>query len=164
MVQARSSLEPMASVGEADAPGETHPSKVAATEELDVDNSDVCTKYREAANIANLALQGIVLQVDLFRVTETHRLMVQTFFRLVLVPVLLTFASLETASSSKKQRVSTKRKPVAARVLVATCSSALSCITQVKGKLIEKGVAFPTCISINECVCHNCPLETDPGI
>lgn len=31
--------------------------------ELDVSNSDVCTKYREAGKIANLALQGLVLQV-----------------------------------------------------------------------------------------------------
>lgn len=31
--------------------------------ELDISNSDVCTKYREAANIVNLALQGLVLQV-----------------------------------------------------------------------------------------------------
>mmetsp|Transcript_7509 Transcript_7509/g.24787 ORF Transcript_7509/g.24787 Transcript_7509/m.24787 type:complete len:342 (+) Transcript_7509:251-1276(+) len=32
---------------------------------------------------------------------------------------------------------------------------------KVKGKPIERGVAFPTCISVNECVCHNCPLESD---
>ena len=37
-------------------------------------------------------------------------------------------------------------------------------MAQVKGKPIEKGVAFPTCISVNECVCHNCPLETDQGM
>jgi len=35
---------------------------------------------------------------------------------------------------------------------------------KIKGKTVEKGVAFPTCISVNECVCHNSPLESDtPG-
>jgi len=35
---------------------------------------------------------------------------------------------------------------------------------KVNGKAIEKGVAFPTCVSVNECVCHNSPLESDvPG-
>lgn len=28
------------------------------------------------------------------------------------------------------------------------------------GKLMKKGVAFPTCISINNCVCHNSPLPS----
>lgn len=30
-----------------------------------------------------------------------------------------------------------------------------------KSKNIEKGVAFPTCISVNEIVCHYSPLDTD---
>lgn len=38
-----------------------------------------------------------------------------------------------------------------------TCS--LHC--QVKGRVIEKGVAFPTCVSVNECVCHNSPLISE---
>mmetsp|Transcript_7216 Transcript_7216/g.21287 ORF Transcript_7216/g.21287 Transcript_7216/m.21287 type:complete len:189 (+) Transcript_7216:170-736(+) len=93
--------------------------------ELDVSNSDVCTKYREAGKIANLALQGLVLQVrpgarvlDLCKFGDT--------------------------------------------VVTQKCST----IYQKKnnGKTIEKGVAFPTCISVNECVCHNSPLESDtPG-
>jgi len=33
---------------------------------------------------------------------------------------------------------------------------------KVNGKAVEKGVAFPTCVSINEVVCHWCPLESDP--
>ncbi|TFJ88220.1 hypothetical protein NSK_000571 [Nannochloropsis salina CCMP1776] len=32
---------------------------------------------------------------------------------------------------------------------------------KVKGRTIEKGVAFPTCVSINECVCHNSPLASE---
>jgi curved DNA binding protein len=32
---------------------------------------------------------------------------------------------------------------------------------KVKGEAVEKGVAFPTCLSVNEVVCHFCPLESD---
>jgi len=30
-----------------------------------------------------------------------------------------------------------------------------------KSKKIEKGIAFPTCISVNEVVCHNSPLDSE---
>lgn len=30
------------------------------------------------------------------------------------------------------------------------------------GEKLEKGVAFPTCICINNCASHFCPIETDP--
>jgi len=92
-------------------------------EEQDVSNSDVCTKYREAGKIANLALQGLMLQakpgakiLDLCKFGDT--------------------------------------------VIVQKCSTIYG--KKVKGKVIEKGVAFPTCVSVNECVCHNSPLESDP--
>ena len=32
-----------------------------------------------------------------------------------------------------------------------------------KGKKIEKGLAFPTCVSVNECVCHNSPIPEESG-
>ena len=32
------------------------------------------------------------------------------------------------------------------------------------GKLMEKGVAFPVCVSVNECVCHCSPLESDETV
>jgi curved DNA binding protein len=35
---------------------------------------------------------------------------------------------------------------------------------QEKGKEMKKGIAFPTCISINNCVCHFAPLKNDPDI
>lgn len=28
-------------------------------------------------------------------------------------------------------------------------------------KLMEKGIAFPTCVSVNNVVCHNSPLDED---
>mmetsp|Transcript_25149 Transcript_25149/g.40212 ORF Transcript_25149/g.40212 Transcript_25149/m.40212 type:complete len:396 (-) Transcript_25149:65-1252(-) len=33
-----------------------------------------------------------------------------------------------------------------------------------KTKKIEKGIAFPTCVSVNECVCHYTPLATEKDI
>lgn len=32
---------------------------------------------------------------------------------------------------------------------------------KVKGVAIAKGIAFPTCVSINECVTNNSPLESE---
>jgi curved DNA binding protein len=33
-----------------------------------------------------------------------------------------------------------------------------------KDKEMKKGIAFPTCISINNCVCHYSPLKSDPDV
>jgi len=41
--------------------------------ELDLGNSDVCTKYREAGRIASLALQGIKSQVRGVKGVEQER-------------------------------------------------------------------------------------------
>eukprot|EP00051_Salpingoeca_urceolata_P027053 m.479847 g.479847 ORF g.479847 m.479847 type:complete len:389 (-) comp21615_c0_seq1:224-1390(-) len=32
---------------------------------------------------------------------------------------------------------------------------------KVEGRTIEKGVGFPTCVSVNSCICHNSPLSSD---
>jgi curved DNA binding protein len=56
--------------------------------------------------------------------------------------------------------------------IVAICKFGDTVITQacstiyqkkVKGAAVEKGIAFPTCVSVNEMVCHNCPLDSDPA-
>merc|ERR1712168_1676985 len=33
-----------------------------------------------------------------------------------------------------------------------------------KEKEMKKGIAFPTCISVNNCICHFSPLKSDPEI
>jgi hypothetical protein len=74
--------------------------------ELDISNSDVCTKYREAGKIANLALQGLVLQVKPgAKVLD-----------------LCKFGDM---------------------VITKKCGTIYQ--KKVKGKAIDKGVAFPTC-------------------
>ncbi|XP_028402971.1 proliferation-associated protein 2G4-like [Dendronephthya gigantea] len=56
---------------------------------------------------------------------------------------------------------------VTARTL---CAMGDSLITEETGKVfknkkdMKKGVAFPTCVSVNNCVCHFTPLTTDPDI
>mmetsp|Transcript_26549 Transcript_26549/g.81622 ORF Transcript_26549/g.81622 Transcript_26549/m.81622 type:complete len:271 (+) Transcript_26549:124-936(+) len=91
-------------------------------EESDLTNSDVCTKYREAAKIANLALRGLTLQATVgTRVLD-----------------LCKFGD---------------------DVIVRKCATIYT--KKVKGKIVERGIAFPTCVSINECVCHNSPFESD---
>ena len=39
--------------------------------------------------------------------------------------------------------------------------SALIYTKKVKGVEVQKGISFPVCISINDCVCHNCPMKDD---
>mmetsp|Transcript_52224 Transcript_52224/g.119136 ORF Transcript_52224/g.119136 Transcript_52224/m.119136 type:complete len:395 (+) Transcript_52224:87-1271(+) len=91
-------------------------------DEFDLSNSDVCTKYREAGRIANLALQGIKGQVK------------------------------EGATIGSLCKFGDT-------VIAQLCSAIYQ--KKVNGKAIDKGVAFPTCVSVNEVVCHNCPLESD---
>merc|ERR1711971_1177962 len=33
-----------------------------------------------------------------------------------------------------------------------------------KDKKLVKGIAFPTCISVNNCICHFSPLTTEPDV
>lgn len=107
---------------------EAEPEPATADEEDDeeaatsLSNSDVCTKYREAAKIANLALTGLVQQCEPG----------------ALVNELCKFGD---------------------QVITQKCETIFR--GKVKGKPIDKGVAFPTCVSVNECVCHNSPLESD---
>lgn len=85
----------------------------------DLSSSDVCTKYRKAAEIANAALEAV--------------------------------AALCVADAD----------------VVELCAAGDAAITErcagvynkkVNGQAIDKGVGFPTCVSVNECVCHNSPL------
>ncbi|XP_020571748.1 ERBB-3 BINDING PROTEIN 1-like [Phalaenopsis equestris] len=91
--------------------------------ELDLTSSDVVTKYKNAAEIVNKALQLVVLEckpkAKIVDICEKG----DTFIR-------------EQAGSMYKN---------------------------VKKK-IERGVAFPTCISVNNTVCHFSPLGNDDAV
>lgn len=106
--------------------GDEVEAKRSTGEEEDVDqslaNSDVTTKYQEAAKIANAVLEAMLAKVEPG-----------------VNPVDICRAGDEMIEE-KCKKIFTKK---------------------VKGQAIEKGVAFPTCVSVNECVCHNSPLNSE---
>lgn len=91
-------------------------------EENSVENSDVATKYRDAARIVNTALEGCVSQC----VAGASILDICKFGDAVI-----------TQSTERLYR------------------------KKVNGRTVEKGIAFPTCVSVNEVVCHHSPLESE---
>lgn len=91
-------------------------------EATDLSNSDVCTKYQEAAKIVNLTLEGLVGQcIPGAKVID-----------------LCEFG--HTVMEAQAAKLYTKK---------------------VDGKLVDRGVAFPVCISVNDIVCNHSPLPTD---
>lgn len=88
----------------------------------DLSNSDVCTKYQEAAKITNLTLQGLVAQC------------------------------LPGAKIMDLCQFGTK-------VLEAQVGKLYN--KKVNGVAVERGVAFPVCISVNEIVCNFSPIESE---
>lgn len=91
-------------------------------EVTDLSNSDVCTKYQEAAKIVNLTLEGLVSQcipgANIIDLCEFGHKVIE-------------------ASAAK---LYTKK---------------------VEGKQVDRGVAFPVCISVNDVVCNHSPLPTE---
>lgn len=91
-------------------------------EDTSLANSDVTTKYQEAAKIAQSTLvEVIALCVAGAKVVDICR----------------------AGDSLIEQK------------------SSLIFRNKSKKSHIEKGIAFPVCLSVNECVCHNSPLTSD---
>lgn len=73
----------------------------------------------------------------------------------------------ETPSSWKRLEKSSRRKRkwrkvqhtslICPRERVRLCISSIACP-------LPSGIAFPTCVSVNNCVCHYSPLKSDPDI
>jgi hypothetical protein len=91
-------------------------------EDTTLANSDVVTKYQEAARIANEVLKEMMA---------------------LAVPGAKVLDMCVAGDASIEAKCSTifKKKE--------------------KGKVVEKGVAFPVCVSINECVCNVSPLTSE---
>jgi len=85
-------------------------------------DSDVCTKYQEAAKIVNLALTGLMSQI----VAGAKIIDLCQFGTTIL--------ETQTAKLYNKK---------------------------VNGVPVEKGVAFPVCISVNDIVCNHSPLSSE---
>ena len=45
-----------------------------------------------------------------------------------------------------------------------TCSNLLSLRITDNLLFLSAGIAFPTCVSLNHCVCHFSPLRSDPAV
>lgn len=88
----------------------------------DLSNSDVCTKYQEAAKIVNLALQGLVSQC---------------------VPGAKILDLCEFGHT------------------VITTQAAKLFTKKINGQVIDRGVAFPVCVSVNDIVCNHSPLPNE---
>ncbi|XP_062519204.1 proliferation-associated protein 2G4-like [Corticium candelabrum] len=62
------------------------------------------------------------------------------------------------------------KEATAGKPVLSLCERGDALIAEETGKVfkkekeMKKGVAFPTCISINNCVCHFSPLRTDPEV
>lgn len=85
-------------------------------------NSDVCTKYQEAAKIVNIALQGLIGQC----VPGAKIIDICEFGH--------------TVVTAQAQKLFTKK---------------------VDGKAIDRGIAFPVCVSVNDIVCNHSPLDNE---
>lgn len=76
---------------------------------------------------------------------------------------LLSFPSLSLFTGTLKGVLSqcVAGKDVAAICAIGDSLITKQCANSFKSKKIEKGIAFPTCISVNECVCHFSPLPKE---
>lgn len=59
-------------------------------------------------------------------------------------------------------------KCVAGADVISLCEEGDRLLTEETGKIFKKeskkGIAFPTCVSVNNCICHFSPIKSDPAI
>ena len=129
----------------------------------DLTNSDVTTKYKLAADIVNKTLAGIGkihAMHTCIHSLHPERLFIptddeyyhdhdcyQVHFTLTLIICVVGFCKPD--------------QPVVKACALGDTLIERQCQVVFKSKKIEKGVAFPTCISVNEYVCHYSPLESE---
>mmetsp|Transcript_6631 Transcript_6631/g.10015 ORF Transcript_6631/g.10015 Transcript_6631/m.10015 type:complete len:388 (+) Transcript_6631:98-1261(+) len=103
--------------------------KISGEEEKEEDttlaNSDVTTKYQEAAKIVNSTLTEIIAMC---------------------VPGATVLDICKAGDAAIVTKCDAIYRPKKGR------------------KPVEKGVAFPVCLSVNECLCHFSPLESDTPV
>lgn len=154
--------------------------------ELDLTSPDVVTKYKSAAEIVNSSVSDLIY--DILRCEILH----ETTFNFCTVqrrfswwhpsaspkPRLLIFASKATLLSGstfscsflcflsyRTSTFSTFDLCTSAQVEVCIgCNRQAGNIYKNVKRKIERGVAFPTCISVNNTVCHFSPLASDDAV
>lgn len=110
----------------------------------DLSDSDVCTKYQEASRVVNLALSGLVSRcMPGAKVGE-----------------LCKFGHDVIDAACSKLYKGSSGAPGGGGSAGGGNSN--------KGgggnKRIEKGVAFPVCVSVNEIICNRCPLASEETV
>ena len=57
---------------------------------------------------------------------------------------------------------------VAGADVLSLCAEGDRLLTEETGKVFKKetkkGIAFPTCVSVNNCICHFSPIKSDPAV
>ena len=108
----------------------------------DLSDSDVCTKYQEASKVVNLALSGLVSRcLPGATISELCKFGndVITLHCSKLYNKGGTPSSAAAATGGKEGEKN-------------------------KSKKIEKGVAFPVCVSVNDIICNHCPLASEETV
>jgi len=104
---------------------DAHETEEDKQEDTTLANSDVITKYQEAAKIVNATLIDILAMC-----TPGTKV-------------------LDICKAGDN-------------LIVTRCEAIFR--NKKDGKKIEKGIAFPVCVSVNNCVCHFSPLESDDQV
>lgn len=66
---------------------------------------------------------------------------------------------------TSKVKFNTNRKSIYTNIFISSffpCCWCCSCQVFKKEKEMKKGIAFPTCLSVNNCICHYSPAKNDP--
>ena len=107
----------------------------------DLSDSDVCTKYQEASKVVNLALSGLVSRcLPGATISELCK-----FGNDVITLHCSKLYNKGGTSSSAAAATGGKEG-------------------EKKSKKIEKGVAFPVCVSVNDIICNHCPLASEETV
>eukprot|EP00956_Cyclotella_meneghiniana_P015781 scaffold24523_cov46-Cyclotella_meneghiniana.AAC.2 len=112
----------------------------------DLNNSDVCTKYQEASKIVNLALMGLIEQCIVgAKILDLCKLVACSCARVDSHHLFFTITSKfgTTIIETQASKLYTKK---------------------INGKNIERGVAFPVCVSVNDVICNHSPLASEEVI
>jgi hypothetical protein len=113
----------------------------------DLTDSDVCTKYQEASKVVNLALSGLVSRC----------------LPGATISELCKFGNdvITLHCSKLYNKGGTSSSSTAATAAAAAGGKEGE---NKKSKKIEKGVAFPVCVSVNDIICNHCPLASEETV
>lgn len=105
----------------------------------DLSDSDVCTKYQEASKVVNLALSGLVSRC-------------------------LPGATISELCKFGNDVITLQCSKLYNKGGTSSSAATGGKDGEKKSKKIEKGVAFPVCVSVNDIICNHCPLASEETV